>query len=322
MPVGRSLESAHHQSESDKSGDVQTLALAPADPEDDDDAETDADASYSVSELCNAVLTSAQDYDLPVSFFSNLIWQESRFRLDAVSRVGALGIAQFMPSVAIEAGLADPFDPRQAIPASARFLNTLRHHFGNLGYAAAAYNAGARRVGEWLDHRHALPRETRVYVLRVTGRTAEAWRKSPIDDSRLTFTQQLPCRGLPTFAEIEQAQLQNGEAPKDNEKLSLAAAETKSVRIAKMPPRKTTPSEPTLLEKILQGPGKTIVLVKRRPAPLTPKIPTPTAPLVIATVAAGAAKATADANVARVAKREAAHPQHGAHDKRRVADAR
>ena len=93
-----------------------------------------AGAVGSIYNLCNALFVSAENNDLPVPFFANLIWQESRLQLDAVSRVGALGIAQFMPKVAVEVGLGDPFDPHQAIPASARFLHTLREHFGNLGF--------------------------------------------------------------------------------------------------------------------------------------------------------------------------------------------
>jgi hypothetical protein len=160
----------------------------------------------SLDDLCTALLTSAQDNDLPVPFFANLIWQESRFQYDAMSPVGALGIAQFMPKVAAEAGLGDPFDPRQAIPASARFLRGLRAHFGNLGFVAAAYNAGAHRVNEWLTHRRVLPRETRTYVVRVTGRSVEEWRKAPVADAELSFAHLLPCRELPPFADLEQAQ--------------------------------------------------------------------------------------------------------------------
>jgi hypothetical protein len=170
------------------------------------DVDAEAEAAASVDELCNALLMSAEDNDLPVPFFANLIWQESRLRLNAVSPVGALGIAQFMPKVAVEVGLDNPFDPHQAIPASARFLHALREHFGNLGLAAAAYNAGAHRVAEWLDHGRSLPRETRIYVARVTGRPVEAWQKSPPDTSQLTFARPLPCRELPAFAELEQAQ--------------------------------------------------------------------------------------------------------------------
>jgi len=168
--------------------------------------DADAKTADSLDSLCSALLASAQDNGLPIAFFANLIWQESRLQRDAISRVGALGIAQFMPRTAAEAGLLDPFDPRQAIPASARLLHTLREHFGNLGFAAAAYNAGARRVGEWLDRGHALPSETRNYVLRVTGHSLEAWRKAPVDDAALTFVPPLPCRQLPAFADLEPAQ--------------------------------------------------------------------------------------------------------------------
>jgi hypothetical protein len=172
-------------------------------------AEADAIPATEVSrdDLCKALLTSAEDNDLPVPFFANLIWQESRLRDDAVSPKGALGIAQFMPATAAESGLDDPFDPLQAIPASARLLNELRLQFGNLGFVAAAYNAGARRVAEWLEHRRGLPRETRGYVAHVTGRSVDEWRTMPPHDAALTFVQRLPCRNLPAFADLEQAQL-------------------------------------------------------------------------------------------------------------------
>jgi hypothetical protein len=164
-----------------------------------------------LDDLCNTLFTSAQDNDLPVPFFANLLWQESRLRVDDVSKKGAQGIAQFMPKTAVETGLANPFDPMQAIPASARFLQRLRLQFGNLGFVAAAYNAGAHRVIEWLERRASLPRETRDYVVRVTGLSVEAWKTVPIDNSALTFVPRLPCRSLPAFANVEQEQMQQTE---------------------------------------------------------------------------------------------------------------
>ncbi|MEH2604396.1 hypothetical protein V1277_003773 [Bradyrhizobium sp. AZCC 1588] len=104
-----------------------------------------------------------------------LLWQESRFKAAEVSSAGAQGIAQFMPRTAVEMGLKDPFDPLQAIPASARFLRKLHDQFGNLGLAAAAYNAGGGRIAKWLSRRGALPKETRAYVKIITGNKAEAW---------------------------------------------------------------------------------------------------------------------------------------------------
>src|SRR5262245_12756505 len=107
----------------------------------------------SIDFLCDTLAASAQQSGLPASFFSNLIWQESRFVFRAVSPAGALGIAQFMPKTAAAIGLTNPFDPLMALPASARLLGTLFQRFGNLGLAAAAYNAGEGRVNNWLSNK-------------------------------------------------------------------------------------------------------------------------------------------------------------------------
>ena len=128
--------------------------------------------------VCRTIERSAQAAHLPVEFVTRVIWRESSFRPGVVSRAGAEGIAQFMPTTAQARGLADPFDPEQAIPKAARFLAELRRRFGNLGIAAAAYNAGEARVSNWLRGQSGLPNETRAYVRFVTGRDAEEWRNS------------------------------------------------------------------------------------------------------------------------------------------------
>ena len=110
-----------------------------------------------IDALCNALGAAAQENDLPIVFFTRLIWQESRFDPMAVSRAGAQGVAQFMPDTAMRRGLSDPFDPLEAIPKSAKLLRDLRSEFGNLGLAAAAYNAGSGRVHDWLAGRRGLP---------------------------------------------------------------------------------------------------------------------------------------------------------------------
>jgi transglycosylase-like protein with SLT domain/sporulation related protein len=125
--------------------------------------------------LCRMIEASAVAHQLPVDFFTRLIWQESSFRPHVTSGAGAQGVAQFMPGTAAERRLADPFDPEQAIPKSAELLADLRGRFGNLGLAAAAYNGGAARVETWLAGRGSLPGETRNYVSAITGRTAEQW---------------------------------------------------------------------------------------------------------------------------------------------------
>jgi hypothetical protein len=125
--------------------------------------------------VCRTIERSAQAAHLPVDFMTRVIWRESSFRAGVVSRAGAEGIAQFMPSTAAARGLSDPFDPEQAIPKAARFLADLRQRFGNLGIAAAAYNAGEARVSNWLHGQGGLPAETRAYVRFVTGRSPEEW---------------------------------------------------------------------------------------------------------------------------------------------------
>src|SRR5437667_7181936 len=125
--------------------------------------------------VCRTIERSAQAAHLPVEFVTRVIWRESSFRAGVVSRAGAEGIAQFMPSTAQARGLADPFDPEQAIPKAARLLADLRQRFGNLGVAAAAYNAGEARVANWLHGQGGLPAETRAYVRYVTGRNADEW---------------------------------------------------------------------------------------------------------------------------------------------------
>jgi hypothetical protein len=133
--------------------------------------------------ICLMIESAARSNGLPLEFFARVIWQESRFQADAVgpmTRSGsrAQGIAQFMPGTASERGLLDPFNPVQALPKSAQFLAELRDQFGNLGLAAAAYNAGPHRVQEWLAGTGSMPAETRNYVLVITGSSIDDWARA------------------------------------------------------------------------------------------------------------------------------------------------
>ena len=143
--------------------------------------------------ICNALAAAAQENDLPIDFFTRLIWQESRFDPTAVSRAGAQGVAQFMPATATWRGLSDPFDPLEAIAKSAKLLRELRGEFGNLGLAAAAYNAGSGRVRAWLAGRRGLPRETSAYVRIVTGRSPEQWTGGKADAGDTHVATTVPC---------------------------------------------------------------------------------------------------------------------------------
>jgi Transglycosylase SLT domain len=149
----------------------------------------------SVASICDALAAAAGENDLPIDFFARLIWQESRFDPTAVSRAGAQGVAQFMPATANSRGLADPFDPVEAISHSAKLLRDLRHEFGNLGLAAAAYNAGPGRVRDWLAGRRGLPRETDAYVRLITGHPPEQWARDQAG-AEMHFANAVPCQQI------------------------------------------------------------------------------------------------------------------------------
>jgi hypothetical protein len=139
--------------------------------------------------ICLLVESAARAHSLPVEFFARVIWQESRFRADAVGPVTrngqrALGIAQFMPGTAAERNLLNPLDPIQALPKSAEFLKELHRDFGNLGLAAAAYNAGPRRIRDWMAGTGPMPAETRNYVSAITGVSVDQWAKAAPDADR------------------------------------------------------------------------------------------------------------------------------------------
>jgi len=159
----------------DTAAPAEKSADKPAEPA----AEKPADRDTRES-ICLMIESAAKAHDLPLEFFARVIWQESRFQPDAVGPVTrngqrAQGIAQFMPGTASERSLLDPFDPVQALPKSAEFLRELRGQFGNLGLAAAAYNAGPRRVQEWLAGTGPMPQQTRAYVYAITGTSVDDW---------------------------------------------------------------------------------------------------------------------------------------------------
>jgi hypothetical protein len=151
--------------------------------------------------MCLMIESAARANELPLEFFARVIWQESHFQSNAVGPVTrsgqrAQGIAQFMPGTASERRLLDPFDPVQALPKSAEFLSELRSQFGNLGLAAAAYNAGPRRVQEWLAGSGPMPQETRNYVAAITGRSVDDWAAAGNKGKMLDRAPRASCREL------------------------------------------------------------------------------------------------------------------------------
>ena len=110
----------------------------------------------------------AARFDLSPTLIEALVWQESRWRANAVSPVGARGLAQLMPGTARELGV-DPSDPLANLEGGARYLRAQLDRFdGDLEKALAAYNAGPGRVAR----ANGVPaiRETQLYVAAIMGR--------------------------------------------------------------------------------------------------------------------------------------------------------
>jgi len=103
---------------------------------------------------------------LDPDFVSSVIRAESNFKTHAVSKKGAQGLMQLMPSTAAQLGVADPFDPKANVEAGTAHLSALLDRYNNDPIKAlAAYNAGAHRVKQY----NGVPpyRETRDYINKI-----------------------------------------------------------------------------------------------------------------------------------------------------------
>lgn len=110
-------------------------------------------------------------YVLPEELIRAVMHVESNFNPRAVSRKGALGLMQLMPSTATKMGVTDPFDPRQNVLGGVRLLRVLANRFdGDQTLTLAAYNAGQAAV---LKYGGVPPyAETQRYVKRVLSHYA------------------------------------------------------------------------------------------------------------------------------------------------------
>ena len=110
-------------------------------------------------------------YDLSPALIEAVVWQESRWRHNAVSSAGARGLAQLMPGTARDMGV-NPDDPAANLEGGARYLREQLNRFdGDIEKALAAYNAGPGRV----IREGGVPRirETQTYVASIMGRLSD-----------------------------------------------------------------------------------------------------------------------------------------------------
>jgi len=112
------------------------------------------------------VREAAERHRVDPALIRAVIETESNWNAGAISRKGAVGLMQLIPTTAHRFGVNDLYSPQQNVDAGVRYLKTLLERYnGNLELALAAYNAGEGAV----DRAHGIPRfrETRDYVQRV-----------------------------------------------------------------------------------------------------------------------------------------------------------
>jgi soluble lytic murein transglycosylase-like protein len=98
----------------------------------------------------NLIQQSAEKYGVSAGLIKAVMDVESGGNPNVVSKAGAMGLMQLMPSNASENGVSDPFDPAQNIDAGAKDLSKLLSLYnGNLDLALSAYNAGPGAVNKY-----------------------------------------------------------------------------------------------------------------------------------------------------------------------------
>jgi soluble lytic murein transglycosylase len=123
------------------------------------------------------VVAHARHYELDPALLSAVIYSESKFRADAESHSGAIGLMQLEPAtakgIAVHTGgskfvVSDLYNPELNVRYGAWYLHHLLAKYGDEKLALAAYNAGQRNVDEWRSQGEGIQfSETRAYVSRV-----------------------------------------------------------------------------------------------------------------------------------------------------------
>lgn len=129
-------------------------------------------------QLDRIIFEAGQKQGVDPRFLHAVIWQESKYKLQAKSHAGAQGLMQLMPATAKRFGCDDPYDAAENIEAGTKYLSWLLKRFeGNVALALAGYNAGEGSV----DKYDGIPpyNETRNYVKIISHRYGKNYHPVP-----------------------------------------------------------------------------------------------------------------------------------------------
>jgi hypothetical protein len=124
--------------------------------------------AFTQEDVDAAIEQAAARHNVDPNLVRSVVKVESNFNPNAVSRKGAMGLMQLMPSTARSLNVVNPFDPQQNVDAGVRHLRRLLDSYGgNVSLSLAAYNAGSGAVARSAGVPHF--RETQNYVRRITN---------------------------------------------------------------------------------------------------------------------------------------------------------
>jgi hypothetical protein len=152
-------------------------------------------ATSNAVDIDAAIEEAAARHNVDPNLVRAVVKVESNFNPNAVSRKGAMGLMQLMPSTARQLNVKDPFDPQQNVDAGVRELKRLLENYGgDIKLTLAAYNAGAGAVARSSGVPHYA--ETQNYVRRITNLYRNGVTFEPASALRNPVTVQRDARGV------------------------------------------------------------------------------------------------------------------------------